>query len=633
MDPEDHQHEFEERGGWRGRLSHRWMELYERNALLRHLIHEPLFLAAILSVVGVALGVAIMLPKRWDPAPPGFSKTIRVSLLDYVQAWSLRRSARRAEAEGRWDDALAAWRGAIANNLADTESLRGALSLLRHAPWSRSSNLGLVFVGNDLLLELGRTNRADVCLVADVLERHRLPEFALDLLRPFEADFQPEEDAVWMRALLSSGRIQVFADRWEKRKEKYAGDPLLQLYRAALDAGWGGVDRAAPALERLRQAVQDPTLRVVGLRLLSAVSLQRDELEEFGKTLDGLAAAGSTMVQDHAAWWDLLRRHGRLEEARRLAAEYGPLPPPTPVEAVQLARALLALGLESKAIELFHDHATHYGMSLDVWAAYLDLLMLKGDWNEVRRVAAEVRANTTRRDDLLPVTLYADVRADLAENRRTSVKDYLNSLREAEIHNPSLVLRFASGLASAGEYETAFVLLKKIEKDRGDSTEYWFEVLANAQGRRDVEGMLQASARLTKLAPDNPAARVLRLVVLLGSRTEPGEALRLSFDLVNAGARSPSMGINHAMALLFNRRADEAVQLLGQIPPEQLPADSLNSWRIAMADALFQLGRHREAAEIGAEADSSVLLPPQENWFRDLLREARERALPPARKS
>jgi hypothetical protein len=102
MDPAEDRNEFEESHGWQSRLKGRWLELYERNALVRHLVHEPLFLAAVLSVVLAPGGVALMLPKRWDPAPEGFSKTVRVSLLDYVQAWSLRRSARRAEAESRW---------------------------------------------------------------------------------------------------------------------------------------------------------------------------------------------------------------------------------------------------------------------------------------------------------------------------------------------------------------------------------------------------------------------------------------------------------------------------------------------------------------------------------------------------
>jgi len=60
MDSDDNKPDFEEPTGWQRRLSGRWLELYERNALLRHLIHEPLFLAAILSVVVliVAVGAA-----------------------------------------------------------------------------------------------------------------------------------------------------------------------------------------------------------------------------------------------------------------------------------------------------------------------------------------------------------------------------------------------------------------------------------------------------------------------------------------------------------------------------------------------------------------------------------------------
>lgn len=633
MDPDENKPDFDESTGWQHRLSGRWLELYERNALLRHLIHEPLFLAAILSVVFVAGGVALVLPKRWNPAPPGFSKNIRVSLLDYIQAWSLRRSARQAEAAGRWDDALAAWRGALANNLASLDSLRGTFSLLQRAPWSRSANLGLIFVAGDILLEVDHTNRTDACLIADVLERHRLPELALEALRPFESDLRPEEDAVWLRSLLTSGRIQAFAERWDRHRDRYAADPVLALYRAAYDAGWGGVDNAVSGLQVLRKAREVPDRRLVAERLMGAVALQRDDVEEYGRVLESLIQQQSTLVQDHAAWWNLLRVHGRTNEAVTLAKAYQPVPPPTPVEAVHLARAWLGLGLLNEGITFFHDHATRYGLSLEVWATYLDLLMIKGDWNEVRRVAADLRANTTRRDDLLAVSLYADIRADLTEGRRTAVKDALQRLREAEIQNPQLTVRFASGLSAAGEFETAWVLLRKIEKVRADAPDYWFEVLTAAQGRRDVDGMQNASRQLIRLAPDNPTARVLRLVVLLGSRSEPGEALALSLGLVNQGVQSASMAVNHAMALLLNRRADEALEFLGRLPPDQLPADTLNSWRIAMTDALSQLGRYPDAVEIGAKADTAVLLPVQETWFRELLHNARERAANPGRPS
>jgi Flp pilus assembly protein TadD len=118
----------------------------------------------------------------------------------------------------------------------------------------------------------------------------------------------------------------------------------------------------------------------------------------------------------------------------------------------------------------------------------------------------------------------------------------------------------------------------------------------------------------------------------LGSRTEPGEALALSLGLVNEGLNSPSMAINHAMALLLNRRAEEARAVLAALTPDQLGGDARNSWRVAMTDALFQLGRYREASEIGATVDSSVLMPSQETWFRDLLHDARREAVSAGRK-
>jgi hypothetical protein len=60
----------------------------------------------------------------------------------------------------------------------------------------------------------------------------------------------------------------------------------------------------------------------------------------------------------------------------------------------------------------------------------------------------------------------------------------------------------------------------------------------------------------------------------------------------------------------------------------QLTEDETNSWLIAQTDALAQLGRHREALTFGQRAKTSILLPPQETWFKQLLAECRTRSAP-----
>lgn len=286
-----------EAGGWRGRW-HQWRaELYHSNPIVRQLVHEPLFRWVVLLVLGAGLAAAVLLPKLWNPAPEGFSRSVRVSLLDYGQAWALQRSARQAMAEGRWEASLLAWRQAIANNEANPALHRGLLEMLRRAPWARTENLVFVMHSGATLLELTQTNRSEIVLLADVLERHRLADFAADLLRHHETDFTPDEDRVWMRTLLTLGKVAPFRARWNADPSRYESDPVLRLYRTAVDAGWGSAQESLDGFAKLHAALEAPEQRLVAARMLCAAASAHDDVDEYQRGLAALRSLGSAVVQ------------------------------------------------------------------------------------------------------------------------------------------------------------------------------------------------------------------------------------------------------------------------------------------------------------------------------------------------
>lgn len=607
-------------------IRRRWPNLYASNLLLRYLLHEPLFAIVLLLMVLGVLSVALMLPKRWDPAPAGFSKNIRISLLDYLQAWSLRRSAEKSIRAQEWDEAITKYQAAIANNLADVKALRGLLGTLRDTPFPRPSNLGLSMGVANLLFELDHTNRTDSALVADVLERHRMAEMAINQLTPHARDLTPEEDIIWTRALFSSGQLEPFRSRWKEHPERYQSNAVLRLYRAAHDYGWGTPEQAVTGLEILHAALDQPTHRPTAARLLCAAAHQKGNLTEYERSLKIQHEARTSTAQDDTAWWELLSRNGRTEEARELARTFEGVPPATAVEFVILARAWLNLGLQDLAAEKFKAHAQRFGNSIEVWAAYLDILLLRKDWNEVRRVTSTLRATTTSRDELQSVALYADIRADLAEGRKTSVREPLRKLLEAPLPGPRISLKLASGLNSVGEYEAAWHFLGAFQESMAQSPEFWMEVVTSSRGRRDPTTLRQAAERLVVLKPGNPAFQTLRLVALLGSRQLPGEALTTSLRLFNAAPRAASTTINHSMALLLNSRATEALTLLSTLDSDKLNEDELNSWNLAQADAHAQLDQPAEALRFGEQVNPANLMMPQAEWFKKLLAECRRRS-------
>ncbi len=628
MDPQPQKTPARDHRSWKSRFRTRCISAFPKSPLVRQLVHEPIFAVVLLLGLCVVLGVAVILPKYWDPAPVGFSKNIRVSLLDYAQAWSLRRAGANAAKADRWDDALTRYQAAVANNLADARSLRGVLVVLRDAPWNRSSNLPIIFGTGNLLLEITHTNRTDSLLIADVLERHRVGEFALQRLHPWITQLTPAEEFVWMRAQFSTGQINTFRSRWDEHPERYRSNTVLRIYRATLDAGWGNSEQSTAGLESLRQALDVPATRTMAARLLAAASIQKDSLTDYDRALAILHESDSAMAQDDTVWWDLLNRHGRTEEAQRLALKYTRVPPPTALEFVVLTRAWLNLGLTNLAAEKLKAHAERFGPSLEVWTTYLDVLTLRKDWTEVHRVAAMLHTITTSRDELQTVGLYAEVRASLAEDRKTSAREPLRKLLEAPAPNPRLALRFAAGLNAGGEHQAALHFLDAIEDTMAKSPEFWLESVLSARGRKDVPSMRRAADRLVDLNPANPNAQTIRLVSMLGARELPSEALSCSLRLLNSGTRNPSVVINHAMALLLNLRAAEALDLLSSVRLTSLTEDDANSLHVAQADAMAQLDRPAEALLHAEKVNLSLLLPPQAKWFTNLKTQCLQKTKP-----
>src|SRR6185369_3109145 len=104
--------------------------------LLRQLVLEFWFRTAFLVCAVLLILFPLFTRKIWTVSPPGVQPRIRISGLDLVQAWSLKRNAVKAMANGKNDEAAYAWQAAINNNPADPELVRGALRNVQSMPLS-----------------------------------------------------------------------------------------------------------------------------------------------------------------------------------------------------------------------------------------------------------------------------------------------------------------------------------------------------------------------------------------------------------------------------------------------------------------------------------------------------------------
>jgi len=258
--------------------------------LLRVVVFDPWFRAAVISVVVVLVFLALFLPKMWRMTPRGFLPVVKISGLDMAQAWSLKRSALRSMAAGDFERAAYAWQAAVANNPADAELVRGALRNFLQPDRPNPKYQGTA-VGQTLwLLRLTGTNAADVELVSQVYNKFELYDLILRLLGPGERRLNSPEQVAYLKALFHCGEMIRFAERWQKLSENPAAiTPDLQLYHAAYLAGWETSADAHAGRKQLEAALERPDSQLLANRLRLAVSMHRADAEGYNESLQRLA--------------------------------------------------------------------------------------------------------------------------------------------------------------------------------------------------------------------------------------------------------------------------------------------------------------------------------------------------------
>jgi hypothetical protein len=323
---------------------------FNKYPFLRLLISEAWFRVAVVGFVLFVVGFFLFVLKIWTVSPPDFKPEVKVSGLDLVQAWSLRRTGLRDTAAGKFVEADHAWRSAIGNNPADAELIRGYLRNLLGYDRPERKSLGLAVMESGWLLRLGQTNEADLGLVAEVYEKYQLYDLILHVLKPVADRLSPKQQAAYAKSLFHQRQMEVFAERWEAMREPAQIDAELPLYHAAYLAGWGPPEQAPDAKARLKAATENPASRVLADRLLLAVNGQTGAIEEYGESLRRLEEQHADKLLDHIGYWRLLTASGEKAKAKKLAEDH-PQAPQTAAEAVRLAEVYDAdLGMTEYAL-------------------------------------------------------------------------------------------------------------------------------------------------------------------------------------------------------------------------------------------------------------------------------------------
>jgi tetratricopeptide (TPR) repeat protein len=569
---------------------------------------------AVVMVLGLLVGGMVILgvPKLWKTTPTPFSfGEVRVSALDLLQAWSLSRAARRAEAAGQDEAALLSWRSALLNNQGDPQLHRGVLGFLGRTPKADADRALFAIRSASWLVALTRTNVADVALIGDVMERYGRPRVALSWMTGLAVDSNQALARARAKCLLSAGQWDAFAELWRVHGAQWKDDPNLAMYQ---DAWLGATDDRTAGLEataRLKGSLGvDGEKGLTAARLLILVAAVKGQVDDLGLALKTLEARQSASAAQHGHYWKALGGSGRGDEARRLALAYRQVPSDPEMAAMQW-RAMRDIGLSNEALGLAEQNLDRFGSDLAVWRTYLDLLVDARRWKDTVRAAANARLKVSRQEQLHVEALFAEYRASLGEGRKTDEARLAEELAGVRVEEPETVIRISSTLRSRERVAEALRLLQAHEMSFRNWAPYWAELFSVGLLAKDLEVLRRSVGEMSRVEPRNLAWANNRAALLLITGEDPPEALRLTLASLSRHPESPTLRINHAMALLATGRATEAETVLKALAGLKLTKDVGANYHLAMAETHFALGRKPEAVDSVKQVDRSRLLAPQ----------------------
>ncbi len=565
------------------------------------------FRLAFLCLVFLLTALGLCLPKIWRTTPPGFLPEVRISGLDVAQAWSLRRSALRAAAAGRYHEAAFAWETAVGNNPGNPELLRGSLRNILRIELLKPKYLGSTLWQAAWLLRLTGTNRTDVELAAQVYDKFQLHDQVLRLLTPAQNRLTDPEEGLFLKALFHTGQSKKFAERWGKLGDRQAGEPEMQLYHAAHLAGWGLGERVQAGREFLERALNDPARRVLASRLQMRVAATRRDADAYSEALERMDRWQAATLLEHVRYWQLLAATGNKTGAIALARAY-PHPPASAAEAVGLIEAYVTLGLNDDALQFLERNATRFGNSPYIWIAHAELLIEQQHWEDLRVLALQIRRQDGVRDALGGYSYYLDGRAELA-------------LGGQPFESGTLGLATASSLLKLGYPLPARDILLPLENVLDGNTDYWQAVFASAFEIRDPLLLLKAATKSSELQPDNIVALNNYAAALLVNRARPQEAVKLTLVLISRLPDSPAAKFNHAVALLLNRRTDEADALLSRVNLKALTPREQASFHLARFEVSLNREEYDRSRELGERIEVKHLFPNQVKWLQEARRQ------------
>ncbi len=565
--------------------------------LLHLLINDLKFLLAAVILTPLAIGGIALIPKIWKVTPEGFSPIVRVSGLDFIQSYSLARTAREQVTAGKIEDALYSWEVAIANQPADQENLRGAIqTFLQHDdPTPKQVERNVRY--SIWLLRVNQTNRTDLELVASTFDRVRLDRALEILLQDHQADLTENTRACYSRSLFNLGRYDAFQTQWEQLSESTREQQDNKLYGLAYQAIIGSNRPENAALRELIALGKEGEQIDLAQQLLLLIYYYRREPAPYREILADLQSREKDRYAQHITLWNLMATNNQIAQAIALskAHEQGP---ENIFNLINHARFLRNFDSTLAAFDHYQTHLENFFPDPKLYAAYATLLIEMGRWNTLREAAIHLRTQNVTQD-ANAISYYLEGTADARQSRSNGARvAFEKFLKIASTEQTTFDLSMATQMVELGYPKQALELVRYIEPAQKTKPGYWYARAGIAFASNDYEEMKQASERAYELEPTNPHYKASVVESLLLLRQEPARIVALSLELTAEQPNNFAYHINHVLGLLLNERIEEAAERFRILNTEMAPdAIGRAAYQYAKFSIEFLQGNYSQAQE------------------------------------
>lgn len=583
--------------------------------LLRLLYFNRWFRLAFFLSVLLFFGIPIGLMKIWLSTPNDFLPEIRISLLDKLQSYSLHYSAKRAWKKGEGEEAIDAWRGAIANDPGRIDLCREFMNLLNDLDIRRLYRFQAA--QNALwLLRLNQTNAVDVELIAETFEHYEFEQLTIQILSDYSDPMNPALERAQMRAFFLQGRIQEFGKLWQKVDAKIKDHPDMHLFGTTYLAGWGTPKEAVESMEQLELAMKEESSSALAHRLNLFVSFTRLDPDAYLDSLTFLEKQNLDRPPHHLGYWNLLSALDRESEAKQLARNYAN-PPRSAVEATLFAEAYIRLGLRDLAFRFLQRYSIDYGNFEGMWHTQAEILISEERWGDLYFLALSMREESPS-EALTAYSFFLQGRADLERKRIAAARESFREIRRFSFRKSQTGLYVASNLFHWGFPVEARDVLKDIQKGYRDNLVYWelFFRVSNAIG--SARDLLLCTENIYRIMPNDQTARNNFAAALLSLRIRPDEAITLTLQGLSQRPNNLAAKINHAHALLLNERVEEAAGLLESINEKLLIAPLQQAYFLARTEIEFLRSKFGLAKTFADQIDERDLMPGDRVRLREI---------------